>query len=66
VDFIISEDGQKIIAEKTAGRPLRNGVTKPGLPALSDIPTIEEDGTYVSQHRDDIIAKYKAILEAAP
>jgi iron(III) transport system substrate-binding protein len=65
VDFIISEDGQKIIAEKTAGRPLRNGITKPGLPALSDIPTIEEDGTYVSQHRDDIIAKYKAILEAA-
>ncbi|MEO8756542.1 MAG: extracellular solute-binding protein [Devosia sp.] len=65
VDFVISEEGQTIIAEKTAGRPLRSGVTKPGLPALSDIPTIEEDGTYVSGHRDQIIAKYKAILEAA-
>lgn len=64
IDFIISEEGQTIIAEKTAGRPLREGVVKPGLPALTDIPTVEEDGTYVSEHRDDILAKYKAILEA--
>jgi iron(III) transport system substrate-binding protein len=64
IDFVISEDGQKIIAEKTAGRPLRKGVTKPGLPALADIPTVEEDGPYVASHRDQILAKYKAILEA--
>lgn len=64
IDFVISEQGQTIIAEQTAGRPLRDGVTKPGLPALADIPTIEEDGAYVSAHRDDIVAKYKAILEA--
>jgi iron(III) transport system substrate-binding protein len=64
IDFVISQDGQTIIAEKTAGRPLRDGVTKPGLPALADIPTVEEDGAYVSAHRDDILAKYKAILEA--
>jgi iron(III) transport system substrate-binding protein len=64
IDFVISEEGQTIIAEKTAGRPLREGVTKPGLPALADIPTIEEDGAYVSQHRDEIVAKYRAILEA--
>lgn len=64
IDFVISEEGQTIIAEKTAGRPLRNGVTKPGLPALADIPTVEEDDAYVSAHRDDILAKYKAILEA--
>lgn len=63
LDFVTSEQGQTIIAEKTAGRPLRDGVVKPGLPALSDIPTIEEDGTYVSEHRDDIVAKYKSILE---
>ncbi len=65
IDFVISEEGQTIIAEKTAGRPLRDGVTKPGLPALADIPTVEEDGAYVSAHRDDILARYKAILEAA-
>jgi iron(III) transport system substrate-binding protein len=64
VDFVISEEGQTIIAEQTAGRPLRSGITKPGLPALSDIPTIEEDGAYVSEHRDDIVARYKSILEA--
>lgn len=64
VDFVISEEGQTIIAEKTAGRPLRNGIVKPGLPALADIPTVTEDGTYVSEHRDDIVAKYKSILEA--
>ncbi|WP_323015894.1 extracellular solute-binding protein, partial [Devosia sp.] len=64
IDFIISEQGQTILAEETAGRPLRDGVVKPGLPALADIPTVEEDGAYVSAHRDDILAKYKAILEA--
>ncbi|WIY52041.1 extracellular solute-binding protein [Devosia sp. YIM 151766] len=64
IDFVISEEGQTIIAEQTAGRPLRDGVTKPGLPALADIPTIEEDGAYVSTHRDEIVAKYKSILEA--
>lgn len=64
IDFVISEEGQTIIAEKTAGRPLRDGVTKPGLPALADIPTIQEDGAYVSEHRDEIVAKYKAVLEA--
>lgn len=64
IDFVISQEGQTIIAEQTAGRPLRDGVTKPGIPALADIPTVTEDGAYVAQHRDDIVAKYKAILEA--
>lgn len=64
IDFIISEEGQTILAEQTAGRPLRDGIAKPGLPALADIPTVEEDGAYVSAHRDEILAKYKAILEA--
>jgi iron(III) transport system substrate-binding protein len=64
IDFVISEEGQTIIADKTAGRPLRSGVTKSGLPALADIPTVEEDGAYVSAHRDEIVAKYKTILEA--
>jgi iron(III) transport system substrate-binding protein len=64
IDFIISEEGQTIIAEKTAGRPLRDGVVKPGLPALADIPTVQEDGPYVSAHRDEIVGKYRAILEA--
>jgi len=64
IDFVISEQGQKIISEKTSGRPLRKGIVKPGLPALTDIPTIEEDGVYVSAHRDEIVAGYIAILEA--
>ncbi len=64
IDFIISEQGQTIIAEETAGRPLREGVAKPGLPALADIPTVQEDGPYVAAHREEIVAKYRAILEA--
>ena len=64
IDFVISEEGQTIISEKTAGRPLRGGVVKPGLPALTDIPTLQEDGPYVAEHRDEIVAKYRSILEA--
>lgn len=64
IDFVISEQGQTIIANETAGRPLRDGVEKPGLPALSDIPTVEEDGAYVAEHRDEIVARYRSILEA--
>lgn len=64
IDFITSEQGQTIIAEETAGRPLRDGVVKPGLPALSEIPTVQEDGEYVAAHRDEIVGKYRAILEA--
>jgi iron(III) transport system substrate-binding protein len=64
IDFVISEEGQTIIAEQTAGRPLREGVTKPGVPALADIPTIQEDGAYVSAHRSEIVDKYRKILEA--
>lgn len=64
IDFIISEQGQTIIAQETAGRPLREGVVKEGLPVLSDIPTVKEDGAYVSAHREEIVAKYRAILEA--
>ncbi|MBF0678676.1 MAG: extracellular solute-binding protein [Devosia sp.] len=64
IDFIISEEGQTIIAEQTAGRPLRDGIDKPGLPALADIPTVQEDGPYVAAHREEIVAKYRAILEA--
>ncbi|RUT34813.1 extracellular solute-binding protein [Arsenicitalea aurantiaca] len=64
IDFIISEEGQTIIAEQTAGRPLRDGITKPGLPPLSEIPTVQEDGEYVAANREAIVAKYRAILEA--
>ncbi|MBW7921116.1 MAG: extracellular solute-binding protein [Rubellimicrobium sp.] len=64
IDFVISEQGQTIIATETAGRPLRDGVVKPGLPALTDIPTVEEDGVYVAEHRSEIVDRYRAILEA--
>lgn len=64
LDFITSEKAQTIIAEETAGRPLRDGVDKPGVPALADIPTVEEDSEYVAAHRDELIAKYQSILDA--
>ncbi|QAY59543.1 extracellular solute-binding protein [Microbacterium protaetiae] len=64
IDYITSEKAQKTIAEETAGRPLREGVDKPGVPALADIKTVEEDSEYVAAHRDDIVARYQQILEA--
>lgn len=65
IDFLVSEEGQTIIANETAGRPVRSGVVKPGLPALADIPTVQEDGAYVAKHRGDIVAKFKKVLEQA-
>lgn len=64
IDFITSETGQTIIAQETAGRPLRDGVDKPGLPAFSEFATITEDGAYVSENRDAIVERFRAILEA--
>jgi len=64
IDFITSEIGQTIIAEETAGRPLRDGIVKPGLPAFSEFATIEEDGRYVAEHRDEIVERFRSILEA--
>lgn len=64
IDFITSDVAQTIIAEDTAGRPLREGVVKPGLPAFSEFATITEDGEYVAGNRDAIVARYKTILEA--
>lgn len=64
IDFVISQEGQTIIAEQTAGRPLRDGVAKPGVPTLAEIPTVDEDGAYVAANRESIVARYKAILEA--
>ena len=64
IDFVISEEGQRIIADKTAGRPIRTGVVKEDLPALAAIPTVQEAGAYVSSHREEIVKKYQEILEA--
>jgi iron(III) transport system substrate-binding protein len=64
IDFITSEVGQNIIAEDTAGRPLRDGIVKPGLPAFSEFATITEDGSYVAEHRDEIVERFRSILEA--
>jgi len=64
IDFITSEVGQTIIAEETAGRPLRDGIVKPGLPAFSEFATIAEDGDYVAENRDVIVERFRSILEA--
>ncbi|MEJ6479265.1 MAG: extracellular solute-binding protein [Octadecabacter sp.] len=64
IDFITSEVGQTIISEETAGRPLRDGIVKPGLPAFSEFATITEDGTYVSENRDAIVERFRSVLEA--
>lgn len=64
IDFITSETGQTIIAEETAGRPLREGIEKPGLAAFSEFATIAEDDSFVAEHRDEIVKHYQEILEA--
>jgi len=64
IDFITSEVGQTIISEETAGRPLREGIMKPGLAAFSEFATISEDDSFVAEHRADIVGRYQKILEA--
>jgi len=64
-DWMQSEEAQKIIADKTAGRPLRTGVSKEGVPPLSGFTTVQEDLAYVAAHRDAILASYQAALAKA-
>ncbi|MCL2737138.1 MAG: extracellular solute-binding protein [Propionibacteriaceae bacterium] len=61
-DWIQSQEAQQLIADQTSGRPLRAGIVKEGVPMLSEITTLTEDSTYVSAHRDDILAHYQQIL----
>ena len=61
-DWIQSEEAQQIIADKTGGRPLRVGIAKEGVPALSEVKTLVEDSTYVAANRADLVAKYQAAL----
>ena len=61
-DWMESQTAQQIIADKTTGRPLRTGITKQGVPALSDIVTVHEDLAYVGAHQTDLTTQYKAVL----
>lgn len=65
IDYITSEEGQTILANETAGRPLRSGVVKPNLTPLEDIKTLDEDFAFVSENRDALIARFQKILEQA-
>ena len=65
LDFITSEQGQEIIANDTSGRPLRDGVNSPYLTPLQDIHTLDEDAVWVTEHRDEIVARYQSLLENA-
>ena len=65
VDFMTSEKGQKILADETAGRPLRQGVEKAGLTPLEDITTLTEDSVYVSENREALVARYNTMLQGS-
>ncbi len=62
IDFMISERGQEIIATETAGRPLRKGVQSANLKPLSEITVAEEDIAWVTEHRQEIVERYQALV----
>lgn len=64
VDFMTSEAGQTILAEQTPGRPTRDDVEKPGVVPFADIHTLVEDDMWVSENRDEIVARYQSLLAA--
>lgn len=65
IDFITSEEGQTILANDTAGRPLRSGIEKPNLAPLEQIKTLDEDFEFVSENREALISRFQKILEQA-
>lgn len=63
IDFIISKEAQEALGSQTTNRPLRADV-QPGkyMTPMTQIKTIEEDISYVSEHKKEIIEKYTELF----
>lgn len=64
IDFLTSEAGQTILANETSSRPLRDGIVAENLTPLDQITVIDEDSEFVSENREEIVARFQTILEA--
>ena len=65
IDFIISQEIQDVYGTQTTNRPVLESVqVSDGMKPLSEINTIVEDIDYVSEHKEEIVEKYKQIFAA--
>lgn len=62
IDFLISEECQKIFGEKLTNRPILESVKPKNLPALGEISTAQEDISYIADHKEDITSRYKDLF----
>lgn len=63
IDFIVSKQAQDIFGTQLTARPVREDAELGDYwKSLDDIKLIYEDYDYVSEHRDEILERYKAIF----
>lgn len=65
VDYLVSFDGQSLIASGTTLRPVRDDVALgASMRPLDQIDVIQEDFDYVCNHANDIVTRYATITES--
>lgn len=63
IDFIISKEIQDVYGTQTTNRPVLQDVeTGDAMTSLDDINTIVEDIPYVSEHKEEMVEKFKTIF----
>lgn len=62
IDFLITEECQKIFGEKLTNRPILESVKPKNLPALTDVKTINEDIAFVADNKDMLTTRFKDLF----
>ncbi|MYL45160.1 extracellular solute-binding protein [Virgibacillus halodenitrificans] len=63
IDFLVSEDVQKMIVEDFSRRSIRSDVNPPeGLIASDDIPLVDYDFGWSAENKDEVMDKFQKIL----
>jgi iron(III) transport system substrate-binding protein len=58
IDYLLSDEAQKVMGEKLTNRPIKASVECKTLTPISEIKTITEDISYVAEHKTDITTRY--------
>ncbi len=62
IDFMLSEEGQKIVAEQ-GRRPVRSDVaSNPALKPLAEVKSLDYDAKWAADNREKIVAKWQDML----
>lgn len=64
IDFILSQEMQDIIGGTLGNRPVRTDAKlSDALVPLSSLKTVILDQTYINEHKDDIVNKFKDVFQ---